>query len=573
MTNKQVILSVTKKIEGKATSKEMKLPYRLVRASYDDLEDIIRGGRLFTGYFGNQFGEWVKPYRNFTDENWKGQNFVGVDVEGSDVIPFQEAIEKIILKPTIAYTTASNGIKGNRYRFIYCFNEPIVKKEEFEALYWRIIGMLRASYNFSTTDHCGSQVSRKFQGNSLSNIEVYRSDIEHSVSSFLAYPSAYNDVKGTKKAKSTVNKPTTSPDTTSKRTVKAVKVEATDKEFMEDVMNMADNVEFLTKWGDKYKIRTSNRPVLEYNEIGVADGSKCYEIVRPWKKVKSNGKTYSKVIKFQDGQHRRSSKLPKAAAQYKAIYGESITLEQLIYCLVFELFHFYNNEVDPISRQDLIKIATWAMGRETTSTSSKHKYVISKEIKNKQAVQGLMRKEEHYKELDALYDITKSFAENLQIMKDSGYKIGQTTLTKYCQERGIKFLTKREENKAKIKAVWMKSEATSKADLIREIYEDTGIKCNYPTLTKYIKEWEAEKEIVADIVEEVAEEVITETFEDYEGEEKVSAQIQACKNLINAIAFLRSENTNLSIDRARELVINQLTDPPKIRDIIKEYQW
>lgn len=560
ITNKQLILSVTEKIEGKATSSDCKKPYILVRATYDDLEDIIRGGRLFTGYFGNQFGEWVKPYRNFTDENWKGQNFVGIDVEGSDVIPFQEAIEKIIIKPTIAYTTASNGIKGNRYRFIYCFDEPIVKKEEFEALYWRIIGMLRASYNFSTTDHCGSQVSRKFQGNSLDNVEIFRSDIEHSVSSFLAYPSAYNEVKGAK---------VKSGNPTEKRTVKAVKVEATNKEFMEDVLYLTDNLEFLEKWADTYKIRCTNRPMLDYNEIGVADGSKCYEIVRPWKKVKRDGKTYSKVIKFQDGQHRRSSKLPKAAAQYKAIYGEDITLEQLIYCLVFELFHFYNNEVDPITRNDLVKIASWAMGRETTSTSSKHKYVISKEIKNKQAVQGIMRKEEHYKELDALYDTSKSFAENLKNIKASGYKVGQTTLTNYCQERGIKFQTKREENKAKIKQVWLKSEATSKADLIREIYEDTGIKCNYPTLTKYIKEWEEEKVIMQDIVEEVIE----ETFEDYEGDEKKDAQIQACKNLINAIAFLKAENTNLSIDRARELVINQLTDPPKLRDIIKEYGY
>lgn len=86
------------------------------------------------------------------------------------------------MKPTIAYTTFSNGKDGlYSYRLLYCFEEKI-QAQDYERLYNHICGYIGQS---ETKDHCGRVLSQLMNGNSLPDIETYMSHRIYEMSDFV----------------------------------------------------------------------------------------------------------------------------------------------------------------------------------------------------------------------------------------------------------------------------------------------------------------------------------------------------------------------------------------------------
>ena len=69
--------------------------------------------------------------RDKTISNFKQTSFLWFDFDEAP-ININEAYEKLTLKPNIAYTTFNNGIKGNRYRFVYLTDFLILSDEEYK---------------------------------------------------------------------------------------------------------------------------------------------------------------------------------------------------------------------------------------------------------------------------------------------------------------------------------------------------------------------------------------------------------------------------------------------------------
>ena len=96
---------------------------------------------------------------------------VFVDVDNSDVC-MSDFIVHCSIKPTLAYTTTSNGKqgKGYRYRLIYVFDDRITTEALYKSLYFYITEQNNLE---NTKDKCGSICNQLMNGNPYCNIETY----------------------------------------------------------------------------------------------------------------------------------------------------------------------------------------------------------------------------------------------------------------------------------------------------------------------------------------------------------------------------------------------------------------
>lgn len=104
-----------------------------------------------------------------------------IDVDDYDV-SMQDFIKGIDMhKPTIAYTTFSNETNGKfSFRLVYCFSSRV--KSEFERLYLAICKDISLTNN---KDNCGKVNTQLMNGNSLPDVQVYKSNIIYTVADFL----------------------------------------------------------------------------------------------------------------------------------------------------------------------------------------------------------------------------------------------------------------------------------------------------------------------------------------------------------------------------------------------------
>jgi len=94
-----------------------------------------------------------------------------------------EFLEGCVIKPTIAYTTISDGKNGlHRFRLIYVLDEQVNSVEEYKCLYGILIKKIGLEQN---KDNCGSVAAQLMNGNSSSNIRLFCSHLIYNTYSFL----------------------------------------------------------------------------------------------------------------------------------------------------------------------------------------------------------------------------------------------------------------------------------------------------------------------------------------------------------------------------------------------------
>lgn len=119
----------------------------------------------------------------YRDNHRSNNNFlytyvVNIDIDDSD-IPINEFVDGLMQKPTYAYTTCSNGIKGFRFRLIYVFNQKL-DTDNYKSAYQEIC----SRNNIILNDNCGYSIGQLMNGNGLGNIETYKSYNIYSLEDF-----------------------------------------------------------------------------------------------------------------------------------------------------------------------------------------------------------------------------------------------------------------------------------------------------------------------------------------------------------------------------------------------------
>lgn len=68
-----------------------------------------------------------------TNNNFKEANFIVLDIDESE-LTFQYVLDHAIIKPTIAFETFRDSVKGIRFKLIYLLEKPISDKQEYKRL-------------------------------------------------------------------------------------------------------------------------------------------------------------------------------------------------------------------------------------------------------------------------------------------------------------------------------------------------------------------------------------------------------------------------------------------------------
>ena len=160
----------TQKPQGKEVAQ---IRYIKQTLTIQQLIDYISQGHCITHCFEDydeEFGQSTKKIENF-----RYTQLIGIDVDDSDV-DLDTYISSLVYKPTIAYTTFSHNIKGNRFRLIYIFNQKIKGAE----LYCNVYEWLTQGQGLNLKDNCMQSCAQQMYG-TVVNAEWYITDTTYDI--------------------------------------------------------------------------------------------------------------------------------------------------------------------------------------------------------------------------------------------------------------------------------------------------------------------------------------------------------------------------------------------------------
>ena len=414
----------------KPTPKDIaKMQYQKRTVDIDAFIQYIRKGHSFCYCFDDM--DEVFDNSTKTKDNFSYTNVIAIDIDDSEIC-LNDYIESMRHKPTLAYTTYSNTLKGFRYRLVYVFRQKIMGLENYGNTY---NGILSAN-GMQVQDNCMKSANQCFIGNGSNNIEIICSGALYDVSDF---PFKNNMCGGS----SVIN-----PKWKKEKRQGGERKETLclNPAFEENLSKMQPS-EFIVYYRNEY-------PYFENSDLILSDDGTHYifpsdyrEIQRKWERkevIKRNGerKQVRTVHILKDGERRRL-KLFKAASIIKAIKPD-ITLEHLVYILCVERYHYYDNSDKQLTNQTLIGIAKSVMNGKYDVGSSKHgAFKVNKSYwaemgYSANSAARIISKSLNYESIGQWYDCSKSVKENAEYAKANGIKkAGKSTLYKWCKENGI----------------------------------------------------------------------------------------------------------------------------------------
>ena len=354
-----------------------------------------------------------------TNDNFEYTQMIGIDVDDCDT-DMETFINGLKRKPTFAYTTFSNGIKGNRFRMIYLFNQKIDSIPLYRAVYnWITEGL-------NINDNCMRSVSQQMFGTNFS-AKWYKSDIWYDVPHF-------------DESIITNQKRVSSQNSISDKVSSQIS-----KSFINDMDCMAA-MDFIKKYRNSYPYFTETE--LQYKDGYAVIDSNYYVVRRMWYnqvyETKDGTVTVNEVRKYKDGNKRRI-RMYNTARILRNIKND-ITAEHLAYILYLEREYYYDNSDNILSNERLLSIATeitsMPMERVIMDNNKKNSFKVDKSywaekgITPKQAVQ-IVRGQINDRNIGELYDCSLTDKENIEMMKEYGIKVSLITLKRWRKKNGI----------------------------------------------------------------------------------------------------------------------------------------
>ena len=365
-----------------------------------------------------------------TNDNFEYTQMIGIDVDDCDT-DMETFINGLKRKPTFAYTTFSNGIKGNRFRMIYLFNQKIDSIPLYKAVYnWITEGL-------NINDNCMRSVSQQMFGTNFA-AKWYNSNVWYDVPPFdeslITNQSANIKVQFSK-----------CKNQSEKSKVQNGVSSQISKSFMDD-MNCMASMDFISKYRNCYPYFTETE--LQYKDGYAVIDNNYYVVRRMWYnqvyETKDGTVTVNEVRKYKDGNKRRI-RMYNTARILRNIKND-ITAEHLAYILYLEREYYYDNSDNILSNERLLSIATeitsMPMERVIMNNNGKNRFKVDKEywrergITPKQAVQ-IVRGQINDRNIGELYDCSLTDKENIAMMNEYGIKVSLITLKRWRKKNGI----------------------------------------------------------------------------------------------------------------------------------------
>lgn len=376
--------------------------------------------------FDEVFGQSVKTLNNFLYSN-----VISIDIDDS-LIEMKQYVDGLSIKPTFAYTTPSNGVKGFRFRLVYVFKNKIKGVESYKASYNSLINHL----NITLTDNCACSPAQQMGGND--NAELYVSNIIYD-----------NEILN---SKSNIETKQTEVKSTKHTEIKIDKDFELNKDFVND-FNNSDYATFLTKYLELYPFfSSSNMEYISEDTPYILLPQNYLEIKRYWlidKVVDDDNEVVSKTCvpkRIKDGEHRRT-KLFINGILRRFITNDQISAEYMLTMLTYELYYYIDNRTDTITKQELYSTCKNVMNADLSkydklSKQEHPKFIVNddycvKYLVNRRQARNLSKKILTYNEIGNLYDCLITDKQNLEVMKSFGLNISPKTLKRFKEYAGL----------------------------------------------------------------------------------------------------------------------------------------
>lgn len=398
------------KADFEAASK--KLRYRKQSADIDTLCELIKDGHSFCHCYDDNDEAFSNSTK--TQANFRYTSFIPYDIDDS-TLPMEDYLTTLTCQPTIAYTTTSDGIKGNRYRLIYCFDGKIKSVGSYQALFDTMqvesgIGELK--------DPCTRSPAQAFFGNALPTCRMVCTHYVYHL-----------------------------PTATSTTTEKKEKVSKHIKNRREE-SDIICNDTFIQDFESMPLRRFVSTYSIEYQPIEESELTYCNgyapideNYLRIYRKWDVNAR---RIHKWQDGEGRRK-RLATAALIIRKIKPD-ITAEHLIYCLAYEVVHYYSNIDGVLNKSLILRLAKAALEKPLDKIAikgyDKRKYKVDVAywkglgISIKAAV-AKARAVWNDERIGELYDYQLTDKENAEVMAKYGQKVSISTIKRWRKKHGI----------------------------------------------------------------------------------------------------------------------------------------
>lgn len=357
-----------------------------------------------------------EPFTNSTktQANFRYTSYIAYDID-DNALPMEEYLTTLTYQPTISYTTMNDGIKGNRYRLVYCFDNKIIGTEQYMQLYDVMqvecgIGKLQ--------DNCTRSPAQPILGNSLPTCRMACTYYVYSIPS----EACTTMKKMGKVSKQTINKKERSD------------IVCNDT-FMKDFKGLP-LWKFVSTYSGVYIPVTESKLAYRNGYALIDENYLC--LYRRW------DASTRKIHIWQDGEGRRK-KLATAALIIRKIKPD-ITAEHLIYCLANEVVHYYDNSDGALNQSFILRAAKTALEKPldeiTIKGQDKRKFKVDVEYWGKIGVspraavakaRGIWNDER----ISRLYDPELTDGENIKMMARNRIKISISTLKRWRKQHGI----------------------------------------------------------------------------------------------------------------------------------------
>lgn len=357
----------------------------------------------------NQKSKTEKRYQRRTERDILQTQFIGVDVDDSE-IEMMNFIDKISIKPTIAYTTPNNLINGYRFRLIYILNNPIKEQSSFETLYHGLVTKIEEETETQLKDNCGAKIERLFNGNANTNIQTYLSNL---IYDFEDFPKGQKKTSVTKIAKTKITE----------------NGDNFNKVFQS--FSTMDIKDFIRAYKPYNEVIQQSK--VKYNERGYSLLDDTYI------EIKRFGK--DGLIKKGIGEGRK--KYLYNILQLKKKIKPNISIEELLFNAAFEIYYYIDNSDNKLTKPYIIDLVKNVFESETTikTYTNTKTFKVSKGFciehnTTPNQYKCIVRKELHYQSIDEWYnkELTPNENYNNAILK--GIKISNKTIYNFAKEKG-----------------------------------------------------------------------------------------------------------------------------------------
>lgn len=406
------------------------LEYESIRIEITELIELIKNGYAFSANFTEEdnvkFSQKERTYKNFISTQ-----ILMIDIDDDYECSLEELVNGLKLKPTLAYTTFSHNIKGNRYRLLYIFNNEIKDRYIFKSLYYNIL----KDNNIKIKDNSG--------GSAVQCILGSRNDCEIIFNNILYNP---NELLTEEQIKCNSNYIKQEEENNIE-----LEMHFSDKELRDDYRDLPYE-EILNKYLIKYEYLDHTPIYADEDTPYIILPSNYIEIKRYWfynvvKDEYENTKYYTKNVKrLKDGEGRKRKLFINGILRRFMI--KDMPFEHILINLIYELFFYIDNRFDKITKSILLQIAVNVYKADLSKyeklnvKTDKRRFIVNGEycIKygvSKRTIRNMSKKLITYDAIGNLYDPTLKDKENLKILKENGVDVCLRTLKNFKKDCGL----------------------------------------------------------------------------------------------------------------------------------------